>query len=188
MNAVVRGKVQIIGSAWMPESIFQFYKVDFGYGPDPDSWTTMGTTHETPVIDGVLETWHTEGLPDGIYSLRLHVVRIDGTYEEVIVRQIVVANVQPTETPIPTETPTPTPTITPTAATPTITIVQPTPTVIPPTPRPQPTLVPRSGVPDVSSMLSLDLGALGQAFCYGAAVSGMMFLLIGMVVLLRRFL
>jgi hypothetical protein len=75
---VVRGNVLISGTA--ANSEFDYYKVEFAPGSNPrdDQWAIIGSTHATPVVDGLLETWYTEGrVPDGTYSLRLRVVRRD---------------------------------------------------------------------------------------------------------------
>ena len=74
-NAVVSGVVQINGSADSPT--FQFYVIDVA--PEPvtgDQWGTVGATHDTAVINGVLETWDTSTVPDGSYTLRMRVVRV----------------------------------------------------------------------------------------------------------------
>jgi len=99
-NAVVSGTVEILGSADHPS--FQFYVVDIG--PEPnigDQWSTIGATHDTPVINGRLETWDTRLVPDGSYTIRLRVVRLDGNYTEFFARQVVVSNTQPVSTDTP---------------------------------------------------------------------------------------
>ena len=181
MNAVLRGRVEIKGSASIPN--FWYYKVEYGYGADPLSWALVdGETHPTEVIDGVLAIWDTTTVPDGTYSLRLRVVYRDGNYEEAFVRQVVVANAEPTETPTPTVTPTSTPTP---VATPTVAIIQPT---IPPTPTPVPTPTPLPGRPEPGMLRipTIDVKGLGQAFCFGATAAGALFLLFGVIALLRR--
>jgi len=114
-NATARGLVVIKGSASVPA--FQFYKVEYGRGADPSDWHLIGSTVPNPVIDGVLAQWDTTALPDGVYTLRLQAVKMDGNYEEYYARQIVVANKRPTETPTPEATPEapPTPGPSPTA-------------------------------------------------------------------------
>jgi formylglycine-generating enzyme required for sulfatase activity len=99
-RAMVRGTVSIRGTATHPE----FWKYEVAYGPEPnpsDQWVLIDAVHETQVVDNVLETWDTTLVPDGNYSLRLRVVRRDGNYQEYFVREIVVANTQPTDTPSP---------------------------------------------------------------------------------------
>ena len=103
-NDVVRGLLVIKGTATHPN----FWKYEIHYALEPtNQWVVLGV-HETQVVDGRLEVWDTTQVPDGSYSLRLRVVRKDGNYDEYYVRQISVANAQPTETPTPAESPTPT--------------------------------------------------------------------------------
>ena len=80
-NAVIRGIVQIIGSADHPS--FQFYIIEFH--PEPvtnDRWQIIGNLHEAPAVNTVLESWDTTLVPDGSYTLRLRTVRLDGNYSE----------------------------------------------------------------------------------------------------------
>jgi len=115
-GARVQGTVMIKGTAWHPE--FSFYKVEYGIGPNPSEWTLIGTTHPNPVIDvATLVAWDTTRVPDGMYSLRLHVVRYDGNYDEYFVHTIHVANTSITDTRTPTEITILTPTLTAPATT-----------------------------------------------------------------------
>jgi len=193
----LRGQVPISGTAIHPE----FWKYEVHFAPEPsagDQWSLIGTVHEVPVVDGVLEVWDTTTVPDGTYSLRLRVVRRDGNYEEYFVRQLLVANAQPTETPTPEISPTPTATPTPLPPTPTVVIEQP---VIPtPTPRPTPTPTP-SGVPgEVSGSEEgglwglgqlteqIDLNSMGKAFVLGMEYTLAAFVVVGAFFTLKRFL
>jgi hypothetical protein len=185
-RAVVRDKVSIKGTATHPE----FWKYEVAYGPEPnpgDQWILIGAVHETQVVDNVLETWDTTLLPDGNYSLRLRVVRRDGNYDEYFVREIAVANAQPTDTPTaPAVTPTPTNTPTPLPPTPTIVIELP---VLPsPTPRPLPTVaqVIKPTPTPAPSFFNIKLPDLGGAFCWGAGAAAFAFVLVGLLTLLRR--
>ena len=121
----IRGSVVIEGSASHNE--FWKYEVHYGRGVNPSNWTLIGDVHQNKVISGRLEAWNTNLVPDGIYALRLRVARKDGNYDDYFVRDLNVANTQPTETPTPKEeTPAaPTITSTPLPATPTIVIEQP---------------------------------------------------------------
>jgi len=186
-RAVVRDKVSIKGTAAHPE--FWKYEVAYGLEPNPsDQWILIGMVHETQVVDNVLETWDTTLLPDGNYSLRLRVVRRDGNYQEYFVREIAVANAQPTDTPTPEVTPTPTNTPTPLPPTPTIVIELP---VLPsPTPVPLPTSAPviRPTATPEPSFFNINMPDLGGAFCWGAGAAAFAFLLVGLLTLLRRLL
>jgi hypothetical protein len=140
-GAELRGTVRIMGTATVPD--LQFYKVEFGRGSEPANWSVIGSTHNSPVIDGVLETWNTGAVPDGVYTLQLQAVRLDGNWDSFYVREVVVANdaPPPTETPLPTEVPSPTSTAIPTADVPTATAA-PSPTVAPSPTAPPPTETP----------------------------------------------
>jgi hypothetical protein len=192
-NAVVSGAVEIVGSADHPS--FQFYVVDFGPEPNTnDQWNTIGATQDTPVINGRLETWDTTLVPDGSYTIRLRVVRLDGNYTEFFARQVVVSNTQP----IPTDTPdaptpevTQPPTVTPTDLPPTPTIVVEQPIVDTPTPRPVPTSPPLEDPDESSSFIptvtGFSTGPLIDACLYGGAVMLGIFLFFGFLAALRTF-
>jgi hypothetical protein len=194
-NAVVRDAVQITGSADYPS--FQFYIVELS--PEPitgNQWQIVGVIHEQPVLNGVLETWDTTRVPDGSYTLRLRVVRLDGNYSEAFSQQVVVSNAQP----IPTDTPTPAPesaeptrppTVTPTALPPTPTIVIEQPIVDTPTPRAIATTPPlqdpeaedASLIPTVSGF---SFSPLRDACMYGGGLMLVIFLLFGFLSALRQ--
>ncbi len=183
-NAIIRGQVPILGSATHPQ--FQFYKVEFAREPvAEENWAIIGAIHEEQIIDGQLEAWDTTQVPDGSYTLRLRVVRLDGNYSEYSVVQVVVANAQPTETPTLAATPVPTVTPTPLPPTPTIVIEQPAlptseaaplPTRITPLPTPS----------DETASFSLDVIPLQTACLYGAGISLGIFLLFGFMAALRN--
>ena len=185
-NAIVRGQVPILGSATHPQ--FQFYKVEVANEPPSDEkFAIIGAIHEEQVMDGQLEVWDTTQVPDGSYTLRLRVVRLDGNYDEYSVVQVVVANAQPTETPTPAESPTPTISPTPLPPTPTIVIEQPdlpggavtaAPTRITPLPTPS----------EERISLDLDVTPLQTACLYGAGVSLVIFLIFGLLAALRNLL
>lgn len=176
-NAVVRGMVPIIGTAVDP----QFWKFEVHYTPEgAERWTAIGVVHETPVLDGLLETWDTALVPDGQYTLRLRVVDRTGNYREVFVRGVRVANAAPTETPVPTNTPVrePTATFTP-AATPTFII--PTSPLAQPSPTPTLARPTRSALPEV-----LDVDAWRESLCLGAQFMAAFLLVLALIFLLRR--
>jgi len=178
-NAVVRGTVPVIGTATDPN----FWKYEVHYAPEPnplDQWVLVGTIHDTQVVDGLLETWETTIIPDGTYSLRLRDVNRTGNYAEIYVRGIMVANAEPTETPLPTDTPPPTATITP----------APTPTFMVPTSAlAQPTATPTLARPTQSTLSDmLDLSAWGQSLCLGAELMLVIIVAIALIFALRRIL
>jgi hypothetical protein len=200
----IRGRVPIIGSAQVPD--FQFYKVEWGIGPNPSQWAVIGELREQPVIAGQLQVWDTTVLPDDVYTLRLTGVKRDGNWEEFYVRNVVVANQQAEATPTPEETPTPEvemlPTPTPVESQPVV--GQPTPD---PAPGPEsatpdsspdvqiiapideivsPTVTPRVNQVFSEDRLPIETGTLGQSFVFGAVAMGAVFLLLGVVFGIRR--
>jgi len=183
-GAVVRGVVSIIGTAVHPE----FWKYEIYYAPYPnptEQWVFIGTVHETSVTNGQLETWNTNFIPDGVYALRLRVVRRDGNYNEYTVNNISVANTKPTETPTLEATPTPEDTPTPPPPTSTPEIVQP-PTL---TPRPSPTSIPATATPEEAEnplpQVEVSTGNLGKAFCYGGGATAAVFGLLAIYATIR---
>ncbi len=79
VNAVLKGVVQIRGTANIRD--FQFYKVEFGAGDKPWSWSVIGDdVVRKRVVDDVLITWDTSKVPPGVYTLQLTVVDITGNY------------------------------------------------------------------------------------------------------------
>ena len=126
-NQVVRGMISVTGSAVHPN--FQRYQIAYAVEPvnNNNQWVTIGAEKSEQVVNGELAVWDTTALPDGSYSLRLRVIRLDGNYSEIEVQHIVVANTQPADTPTPEGSPTP---ATPEAATVTPTPLEPTPTIL----------------------------------------------------------
>ncbi len=176
-NGVVRGTVPIVGTA--VDGDFWKYEVYFAPEPNPaGQWTFIGGVHDKQVMEGLLETWHTDAIPDGKYILRLRVVNRTGNYRDIEIHGILVANAAPTDTPMPTSTPQATATITP-AATPTFFI--PTSPLSQPTPTPTLARPNRSALPDV-----LDLNSWRRSICLGAEWMAGILIVIGLVFALRR--
>ena len=177
-RATVRGLVPVEGSATHP----QFQKYELHYGPEPnanDQWTPIGGSPFTvPVVQGRLALWDTTVVPDGLYSLRLRLVRADGNYDEYFVRGIQLANSRPTETPTPEESPTPVgPTDTPT---PTPTVVIGVPTMSSPTPRPSATPLPTALPSPTPERMDLPFQNVGDAGCWGAGITIAIFVGVGL--------
>lgn len=78
MNQVIAGQVTIRGTAQIDQ--FQFYKLEYGLGEDPQQWNSIGDTHRAPVADGALGVWDTAGFPNGAFKLRLTVVDRSGNF------------------------------------------------------------------------------------------------------------
>ena len=196
-NAVVQGVVPITGSADHPS--FQFYIVEFSPEPVGDQWQIIGAIREQPVINGDLVTWDTTSVPDGSYTLRLRVVRLDGNYTEAFSQQVVVANSQPTPTPTPPPVISTTepgqeifivePTITPTDLPPTPTIIIDQPIVDTPTPRPVATSAPLEDPDEETSLVPTVQGfsviPLRDACLYGGGLMLSVFLLFGFLSAMR---
>jgi len=179
----VRGLVPIEGSATHPQ--FQKYEIHFGPEPNPgDQWTPIqGSPFTKPVVQGRLGLWDTTIVPDGVYSLRLRVVRMDGNYDEYYVRGIQVSNTRPTETPIPISTPTlSAPANTP-APTPTIIIAVP---IVPsPTPKPTDTPLPTAPPTDTPVPMIIPFQGISDAACWGAGATLAVFVGVGLVFSLK---
>lgn len=185
-NAEVRGSVEIVGTARLgPE--FQFYKVEYASSATPDVWVPIGDIHRQQRTNERLETWYTTAIPDATYYLHLVVVKLDGNYVSTENLPVRIANTSPAPTPTPAESPTATPTVV--VPTPTTAIVE-QPTVVRATPTtlqepedaPAPTVA-----PETSTGFSFpDLGVFVRQFVFGAFVSTVIFLLVGVVFLLRR--
>jgi len=74
----ISGTISIRGNA--NHAQFQFYKVEFGIGSNPEAWSSIGDIVRRPVSEGALVTFNTETVPNGVYTIRLVVVDITGNY------------------------------------------------------------------------------------------------------------
>jgi hypothetical protein len=183
-RATVRGLVPIEGSA----SHGQFQKYEVQYGPEPnpgDQWSPVGNSpFSVPVVQGRLALWDTTVIPDGVYSLRLRVVRLDGNYDEYFVRGVQVFNTRPTETPTPEATPTlAAPTETPS---PTPTVVIGVPTVASPTPRPTSTPLPTAPPMATAEPMDLPFQNVSSAACWGSGAALALFVGVGLFFALKE--
>jgi penicillin-binding protein 1C len=61
---------------------FRNYRVEFGSGLNPSEWQPIGPEHGEQVENGVLEVLNTDGLGEGLYTMRLLVTRGDGSVRE----------------------------------------------------------------------------------------------------------
>jgi cell division septation protein DedD len=187
-NEEVRGTIDIVGSAqYGPD--FQFYKVEYASSATPERWVSIGETHPEQRVNATLEIWHTSALPDGLYYLHLVIVKKDYQTVETDRIPVYVANAEPEPTPTPKETATPTPTVV--VPTPTTAIVeQPTtvsasPTVTEVDSEPSATVAPED---EESTAITIpSLGSFVRQFVYGAFVAAVLFVFVGVILLLRRF-
>lgn len=74
----VYGVIPVLGTAAFDPARILYYKVELGFGPNPDQWVTLGDIHTESVSSDTLEYLHADALPPGEYVLRLVLVRSDG--------------------------------------------------------------------------------------------------------------
>jgi hypothetical protein len=91
----VHGGVVITGNAMIDG--FALYRLEYGQGLNPTSWTQLGGDHTSQVDHGPLEFWDTANVPEGLYTLQLTAVRGDQTFQQSAV-QVTVDNTPPTVT------------------------------------------------------------------------------------------
>lgn len=182
-GSVVRGSVSVIGTANHPE--FWKYEIRVVPGQNPgigdDQWYRV-IVREEPVLNGQLAVWDTSVLPDGLYTMRLRVVRLDGNWQDFDVLPLTVANSTPPTATLapPTATSPPPPPPSPTtaviaSATPTVVLASPTPspTATPaqsPTPLTLATLTPAGALPAPTTPLPATVPAEGIATLTPASV------------------
>jgi len=77
----ISGIVDIVGNAG--GASFQSFRLDYGIGLKPSEWIQIGDSETTSRLNSELGVWDTSGL-DGLYSLRLTVIRENNTFEEFI--------------------------------------------------------------------------------------------------------
>ena len=80
--AEVGGVVQVNGTAAGAD--FASYRVLIGQGLNPQEWIQIGEGN-TPVTNGLLAEWNTEGL-SGLYAVQLQVVRTDQRVDSAVVQ------------------------------------------------------------------------------------------------------
>ncbi|MHB0857808.1 MAG: hypothetical protein ACYC5M_09580 [Anaerolineae bacterium] len=89
-NATVSGQIAVTGSA--DTNGFQFFKIELGGGEDPGSWSVIGDLHRSPVHDGVLESFNTTAVPNGVYWFSLTVVDQTGNWAPPCRVRVVIEN------------------------------------------------------------------------------------------------
>jgi membrane peptidoglycan carboxypeptidase len=92
MYTMVKGSIPISGSAGGTN--FKLYRLQVGEGLNPLNWLQIGTDHTIAVRDGVLETWDTSQLGDGLYALRL-LVQYQNQQIKTAIIQVTVDNTPP---------------------------------------------------------------------------------------------
>jgi membrane peptidoglycan carboxypeptidase len=86
-----RGALQIRGTAAGMD--FVSYRLEFGQGLYPITWTQIGTDSTSPVTENTLGEWDSTGL-NGLYALRLMVVRSGQKLDQSVV-QVTIDNTPP---------------------------------------------------------------------------------------------
>jgi membrane peptidoglycan carboxypeptidase len=85
------GQVRFRGTAAGPG--FRFYQILVGQGINPQTWLQIGEDGISPVTQGLLGEWQTQGL-EGLYTIRLVVVR-ENQKVEMATLQLTVDNAPP---------------------------------------------------------------------------------------------
>jgi 1A family penicillin-binding protein len=93
-GTLVQGQVLIRGSA----RGISVLEVGPGRDPKEQEWKSIGQSN-TPISDGILGVWQTNGLPAGEYTLRLRVVTADGVPADIRVVVRIAATSTPTAAP-----------------------------------------------------------------------------------------
>ena len=89
--ATVGGVVSLQGTAG--GEAFDYYRMQVGKGLNPQAWVQIGQDISTPVADGKLADWDTQGL-SGLYTVQLIVVRQDQKVDTHVI-QVTVDNQPP---------------------------------------------------------------------------------------------
>lgn len=159
----LQGVITITGTSQVDG--FASAEIAFAYAGDPTGTWFRIAAGSQPVQDGTLAIWDTTSISDGVYDLRLRILRTDGKELEVVTSGLRVRNYTPVETPTPTPfvpAATPLPTRTATA-----------------TPYPTPTVLPPNPAALSSNDVSIGIG-------YGGLAAILLFLLLGVYLWLRR--
>ena len=85
------GRIEIMGTAAGAD--FVSYRLEYGQGLYPQDWVQIGADSTTPQTESLLGEWDTTGL-DGLYALRLMVVRADQRLDQAVA-QVTLDNTPP---------------------------------------------------------------------------------------------
>ena len=193
---VLSGVVQVTGIATHPN--MRSYQVRYAAGPRPvadSQWVDFAIVEGVQVDNGVLGTWDTTTVPDGLYTLALAVWGVDDPSNPYVffVNNLTVDNSQlATPTPTP-EPPTPEPLPSPVLETPTPVAIELPPTSTP-LPSPTPTATPASDTSVSSSesgrnrfSVPIDFSQLRAAFFSGGKITLFLFSMWGLYLLVKAF-
>jgi hypothetical protein len=143
---------------------FQSAEVSFAYQDDPTGTWFLLQRSDAPVFSDTLAVWDTTAITDGLYSLRLRIVLVDGTALDTTVTGLRVRNYTPMETPPPDASVHASPGLLPLAA---------------PTDQPGPTPLPSNPAEVTSESAHRAMGR-------GALVILLLFIIFGAFIRLRR--
>ena len=87
----VNGTVSVRGSASHPQFVRYELWVAKTTFPTAQEWMLISTSNQ-PVLDGLLGAWNTWSVEDGLWDLRLRIVKDDSNYDETIVKRLQVKN------------------------------------------------------------------------------------------------
>ena len=90
--AYLHGKIDLLGSAGGDG--FVSYHIQFGQGLNPRTWQQIGHEVTQAVTNARLAAWDTSGLEDGLYALRLVVVR-QNQHIDTAILQVTIDNTPP---------------------------------------------------------------------------------------------
>lgn len=90
VNEVLTGSFDVLGTA--EHENFNYYKLEYAQGVDPNTQFAYLTDVHSPVVDGVLGTFDTTAVDNGLYMLRLTVVDNTGNFPEPCTVTVVVEN------------------------------------------------------------------------------------------------
>jgi len=173
-SQTLQGKVDIIGTTDVAN--FASAELAFAYASDSsENWFAIQTLSQ-PALDSVLATWDTSFISDGDYKLRLRVILLDGSFQDVIVTDLHVRNYTPdTPTPIVQIAITETPTMLPFSPPTEIVVIE------------APTQTPRSTPTQLSpNPVSLTTDEIYGSVQRGAFIIIILFIIFGLLTRLRR--
>ncbi|MHB8835845.1 MAG: FG-GAP-like repeat-containing protein [Candidatus Methylomirabilia bacterium] len=81
-QAMLRGSVLVVGTAYAPPGEFVRYKVLCESVANPGVWTEIHVS-ATPVFNGTLASWNVQALVDGQYRLKIELATSGGTVEAI---------------------------------------------------------------------------------------------------------
>lgn len=88
----VRGEVSLRGTA--AGDAFKSFKIQVGQGIQPQAWLQVGDEVTNAVKSGTLGTWDTRKITDGLYAVRLQVLRSNAQIDTAVI-QVTVDNTAP---------------------------------------------------------------------------------------------